>query len=61
LALAINSNPTPRLQNTGTGVSRLDTWKEKVTVRVAEGKKLEMIFEGDERLNSEPKVGEKYA
>jgi hypothetical protein len=29
----IHSNPTPRLQNTGAGVSRLDTWKEKVTVR----------------------------
>jgi hypothetical protein len=61
LALAINSNPTPRLQNTGAGVSPLDTWKEKVTVRVADGKKLEMIFEGDKRLNSEPKVSEKYA
>jgi hypothetical protein len=62
LALAINSNPTPRLQNTGAGISRLDTWKEKVMVRVVDGD-LQMIFEGDGRLKeySKPAVGKKYA
>jgi hypothetical protein len=63
VALAINSNPTPKLQNTGAGISRLDTWKEKVMVRVAEGERLQIIFEGDGTLNgySKPDVGKKYA
>ena len=63
LALAINSNPTPRLQNTGAGVSRLDTWKEQVMVRVADGRQLQLIFEGDGKLReySKPAVGKEYA
>lgn len=66
MALAITSKPTLRLKNTGAGVSRLDTWKEKVMVRVANGERLQMIFEGDRRLEdddhySKPDVGKKYA
>jgi hypothetical protein len=61
VTLAINSNPTPRLQNTGAGVSRLDTWKEKVAVRVTDGERLQMIFEGDGNDYSKPEAGRKYA
>jgi hypothetical protein len=62
VALAINSKPTPKLKNTGAGVSRLDTWKEKVMVRITD-ERLQIIFEGDGRLNdySRPDLGKKYA
>jgi hypothetical protein len=62
VALAINSKPTPKLKNTGAGVSRLDTWKEKVMVRATD-ERLQMIFEGDGRLSdySKPDLGKKYA
>jgi hypothetical protein len=68
VALAINSKPTSKLENTGAGVSRLDTWKEKVMVRVASGR-LQIIFEGGSRLDDkdddndylEPEEGKKYA
>jgi hypothetical protein len=63
LALAINSHPTPRLQNTGAGVARLDTWTETVMVRVADGQQLQIVFERDGTLKeySTPVVGQKYA
>jgi len=44
VVLAINSKPTQRLENTGAGVSRLDTWKEKVTVGVTNSERLQMTF-----------------
>lgn len=62
VALAINSKPTSRLRNTGAGISRLDTWKEKVMVRVAD-EQLQIIFDGDSGLNgySKPDLGKEYA
>jgi hypothetical protein len=59
MVLAIKSKPTQRLENTGAGVSRLDTWKEKVMVGVANGERLQMFFEDDHY--SKPDVGKKYA
>jgi hypothetical protein len=63
VALAIDSNPTPWFKNTGAGISRSETWKEKVMVRVGDGERLQMVFERDGTLDdsSKPEVGKKYA
>ena len=61
VALATNSEPTRRLHNTGAGVSRLDTWKEKVMVRATRGEQLQMILEGDDDDYLELELDKKYA
>ena len=64
LVLAMNSQPTDALRNTGAGIDSLNTWKEVVRVRVTEQDKVQMIFEGHEDFDKcydrKPKVGEKY-
>jgi hypothetical protein len=46
IALAMNSTPVPVLQNTGAGISSLQTLKEKVRIGVNEDAQLQMIFVG---------------
>jgi hypothetical protein len=45
-ALAMNSNPTDKLRNTGGGIETIQVFKEQVTVRVRDDR-LQMIFRGD--------------
>jgi hypothetical protein len=62
LALAFNSDAAPSMQNTGAGIRRLRTWKERVGVRVDDGGKLKMVFEDEASLKKYelPRPGEMY-
>jgi hypothetical protein len=58
-ALAMNSEPTDKLKNTGGGVETIQVFKEQVTVRVRDDR-LQMIFRGD-AVGSALKPGNLYA
>jgi hypothetical protein len=47
VALAINSTPTRSLGSIGAGISRFDTYKHIVKVRVVSGQHLGIVFDGD--------------
>lgn len=60
LALAINTTPTEKLENTGAGITRWDTWRLKTYVRETGSGKLELVFKDqipeayeDERVSKE--------
>ncbi|KAH8804680.1 hypothetical protein F5884DRAFT_754277 [Xylogone sp. PMI_703] len=47
IALAINSTPTKILGNTSAGISRFDTYKHIIKIRVVSNLHLELVFDGD--------------
>lgn len=48
MALAMNSEPTEKLQNTCAGVAEGSTWNEIVKIREVSDGHLELVFDGDE-------------
>jgi hypothetical protein len=59
LALAVNSTPTTILSNTSAGISRFDTYKNVVKVRVVTEHHLGIVFDGDMSAD-EVEEGERY-
>lgn len=58
VALAINSSPTPILENTCAGITRLDTYKHIVKVREVFEQHLSLVLEGEEE-NSKSVIARK--
>ncbi|KIW52060.1 hypothetical protein PV05_07731 [Exophiala xenobiotica] len=61
LALAMNSSPSPRLQNTCAGVSTANTWRQEIAVREAYRGHLELVVGAhDKARHSKPQAGQVY-
>ena len=64
VALACNSMPTRKLNNTRAGIESISTWTKNVVVRETGSDHLEMVFEDgsdDELVGTKPRPGKKYA
>jgi hypothetical protein len=57
-ALAMNSEPTTKLENTGGGIETIQVFREQVRIRVRD-ERLQMVFEGDAGVIARP--GKAYA
>ncbi|KAF5877908.1 uncharacterized protein Bfra_000071 [Botrytis fragariae] len=60
VALAINSSPTPKLENTCVGIARLDTYKCIVKVREVSEQHLGLVLAGEEGSSKGVVVGKMY-
>jgi hypothetical protein len=60
VALAINSSPTPILENTCAGITRLDTYKHIVKVREVFEQHLSLVLEGEEEYSKNVVAGKRY-
>lgn len=62
LALAVNSTPSRRIQNTCAGITRRPTWRQIVSIRESHNTQhLELVFREDEMECSKlPKMGARY-
>ncbi len=61
LALAMNSSPSPRLQNTCAGVSTANTWRQEIAVRETYRGHLELVVGAhDKARHSKPQAGQVY-
>ncbi|ETI21782.1 hypothetical protein G647_05851 [Cladophialophora carrionii CBS 160.54] len=61
IALALNSHPSPRLQDTCAGVEAAKTWRQTVTVRETYPGHLEMVVGSDEKTRyPTPQAGRLY-
>jgi len=59
-ALAMNSDPTNRLKNTGGGIETIDVFKEPVWVRLKDGR-AQMVFEDTCIATTKLELGKAYA
>ena len=61
IALALNSSPSPRLQDTCAGVEAAETWRQVVTVRETYPGHLEMVVRPEDAAKHPvPQVGRLY-
>ncbi|THV49264.1 hypothetical protein BGAL_0204g00190 [Botrytis galanthina] len=60
VALAINSSPTPILENTCVGIARLDTYKHIVEVREVSEQHLGLVLAGEEGSSKSVVMGNMY-
>ncbi len=63
LALALNSQPSDRLQNTSAGIEKRDTWKENVRIREVIGNRLEFVLDGVpmDGMGRQPEIDKLYS
>ena len=59
LALAMNSAPSRRLNNTSAGIRKRATWQEVVRIREVDDTVLQLVFD-DAVTGEKPKLGKKY-
>ncbi|KAK5567751.1 hypothetical protein LTR43_006437 [Exophiala xenobiotica] len=61
LALAMNSSPSPRLQNTCAGVNTASTWRQEISVRETYRGHLELVVGADDKArHRKPQTGQVY-
>jgi hypothetical protein len=60
LALALNSHPSPRLQDTCAGVEAAKTWRQLVSIRETNPGHLEMVIGPDKSRYPLPRAGQLY-
>jgi hypothetical protein len=60
VVLAINSSPTPILENTCAGITRLDSYKHVVKVREVFEQHLSLVLEGEEGHSKSVVAGKRY-
>ncbi|KAK5253236.1 hypothetical protein LTR40_011150, partial [Exophiala xenobiotica] len=59
LALAMNSSPSPRLQNTCAGVNTASTWRQEISVRETYRGHLELVVGADDKArHRKPQTGQ---